>query len=94
MNSHELANPIAPANFSLRRLAGKLQILRRQANRDKREDLGFVANSGAAVDATVAVDVHALPQDDFITNHGKRTDAAARSNSSVWTNDGGGMDLH
>ena len=32
VNSHELADPIAPANLGLRCLAGKLQILRRQAN--------------------------------------------------------------
>src|SRR6267378_2754479 len=62
MNRHELADPIAPANFSFRRLAGKLQILRRQTNRDKRENLRFVANPGAAVDDTMAVDLHSFAQ--------------------------------
>jgi hypothetical protein len=94
MNRRELADPIAPANFSFRRLAGKLQILRRQTNRDKREYLRFVANPSAAVDDAMAVDFDPLAQYHFIADYGKRADATARSDLGIWTNDRSGMDLH
>src|SRR5438093_9856266 len=94
MNRYELTDPVAPANFSFRRLAGKLQILRRQTNRDKGENLRFVANPGAAVDNTVAVDLDPLSQHHSVPDHGIGTDAAARADLGIWTNDRGGMDLH
>jgi hypothetical protein len=94
MNRHELADPIAPADFGFRRLAGKLQILRRQTNRDKRENVRFIANPSAAVDDTMAVDFDPVAQYHFIADHGKRADTATRSDLGIWTNDRGGMDLH
>jgi hypothetical protein len=94
MNRHELADPIASANFSFRGFARKLQILRRQTNRNEGEDVRFIANPSAAVNDTVAVEVHPLAQYDFIANYGIRTDPAARPDLGIWTNDRGGMDLH
>jgi hypothetical protein len=87
MYRHEFADSVAPSNFSFRRFAGKLQILWRQTNRDKREDLGFVANPGTAVDHRVAVDVHTVTQYDFIANYGIGTDAAVRADSGTGTDD-------
>jgi len=94
MNRHELANPITPANFSCGGFARKLQILRRQANRNEGKDVGFVAYPSATVNDTVAVEVHPFAQYDFIANHGIRTDPAARPDLGIRTNDRGGMDLH
>jgi hypothetical protein len=94
MNCYELPDPIAPANFGFRVFSGELQILRRQTNRDKREELRFVANASAAVDDTMAMDLHTFAQDDVIANHRERTNAAARSNPGGWANDCRGMNLH
>src|SRR2546429_6571143 len=45
MNCDQLADAIAPPNFSFSCFTGKLQILRRQTDRHKREDFSFIANS-------------------------------------------------
>ena len=54
----------------------------------------FVADPSAAINDTVAVEVYALAQYNFIANYGIRTDAAACPDPGIWTNDCGGMDLH
>jgi hypothetical protein len=94
MNRHELPDSIAPADFSFRDFSGELQILRRQTNRDKGEDLRLVANASPTVDDTMAMDLHTFAQDDVIANYRKRTNAATRSDPGVGTNDCRGMDLH
>src|ERR1700730_10912854 len=94
MNRHELANAIAPANLSFRSLAGKFQILRRQTNRNKREDVRFVTNPSAPINYTMPMDLHALTQYDLVANYRVRTDVTAISNLRLGTNDCRRMDLH
>ena len=50
IDRHELAEDVAPADRQPRRLALELQVLRDEADRGEREDLGFVADVGPPVD--------------------------------------------
>ena len=50
VDGDELAEDVAGADLEARRLAAVLQVLRRQADRGEREDLGAVADRGVAVD--------------------------------------------
>ena len=61
VNRDEFADAIAAADLSLSIFAGKFQILRRQANRDKRMMCVSSAYARAAVDHNRASRWHAVP---------------------------------
>ena len=93
VNGDEFANAIATANLSLSFFAGKLQVLRRQTNRDKRIDVCFITDARATVDHTVRIDAHAVAEFNVVANSHVRADVATVANSRAGADDGRRMNL-
>src|SRR5690348_6869468 len=94
MNRHKLANDIAASHFGLGGFTLEFQILRRQADRDKRKNVSFVANASTSVNHAMPVKSHAISQSYLIANDYVGPNETIGSDSRVGTDDGGRMHLH
>jgi hypothetical protein len=74
VNGNEFANPRPAADFRNGLFAGEFQILRRQSDRNKREDMTFVAEPRAAINNAMPVDANTISEYYFIAD------------DRVWTN--------
>ena len=66
-------NPRPAADFRNGLLAGEFQILWRQSDRNKWEDMTFVADPCAAINNAMPVDANAISEHYFIADDGVRT---------------------
>ena len=76
MNCDEFADARAIAYLSLGFFAGELQVLRRQANRNKRVNMRVVGDTRTAVDHAMRVNDHAIPERHLVADYYVRTDPA------------------
>jgi hypothetical protein len=94
MNRHKLADAIAAPDYCFAGLAGELQILRRQANRDKRIKMRLVTDAGTAIYYALAIDTYPVTEGHFVTDHGERADVAVVADPGLGTNYSSRMNLH
>jgi hypothetical protein len=93
VNGDEFPNPRALANFGSGLLAGEFQILGRQSDGNKREEVAFVADTRAAIDNAVPVDAHAISQHYFIADNRVRANRAIAAKLRGGTDNCAGVNL-
>jgi len=74
VNSDKFANARAPSDFCFSLLARELQVLRRQPDRNKREEMRFVADARTSVDNAVTIDSYPVSEDYIFADYGVRSD--------------------
>ena len=80
MNGDELAEDIALPDSEVGLLSPELEVLRDEADRRERKDLGFVADLGEPVDDRRRADAAAHPKTDMLADHRVRADDRAGAN--------------
>jgi hypothetical protein len=87
MDSHELPDARAAADYGLCFLTGELQILRRQPNRNKRMYIRLITDVRAAINHTMRLNDDAFAQDHIVANYGVRSNLTAFADLRARTDD-------
>ena len=92
VNRHELAEDVALPDFEIGLFAPELEILRDEADRREREDLGLGANLGKPIDHSRCADAATLAETDMLADHRVRSDDRAGTNPGAFHHDRSRMD--
>src|SRR3981081_3908255 len=94
VDSDKLSDYVMVADLQARRFTRIGDVLRRQANRSKREETIVRANFRGTFDRDVRSQTTALANLDLGPNHAIRSDLARRTNLAFWIDDRRRMDGH
>jgi hypothetical protein len=80
VHSDKFANARPPSDLCFSLLARELQVLRRQPDRHKREDMRFVADARTSVDNAVTIDSYAVSENYLFADYGVRSNGTINTN--------------
>jgi hypothetical protein len=80
VNSDKFANARPLSNLCFSLLARELQVLRREPDRNKREEMRFIADARTSVDHAVTIDSYPVPENYIFPDYGVRPDGTINAN--------------
>jgi hypothetical protein len=80
VNSDKFANARSPPDFCFSLFARELQVLRREPDRNKREEMRFVADARTSVDNAVPIDSDSISENHLFADYGVRSDGTINAN--------------